>query len=170
MVRPGFIQAVLLNRAKVLLTTYPHNRSVPLDIQPSAYVVMGTMWDYSVACKAQIWAAKAQCEDISDVHDSITTMPIKKWIGTQYRVDRPQKAHKCSMANHDAFIPTQSNQVLTGVPPPLWVWGDAQKLAGAWCHIATTYVDYWEASNLDTTKICTGLVLISTLGCSYETG
>ena len=89
-------------------------------------------------------------------------------MGAHYRVDRPQRMAGHTLTRHRAFITTHADQLITGVSPPIWVWENQQKLLGAWCHVATTYVDYWEGFGPETTEVSTGLVLISTLGCSRE--
>ena len=43
-------------------------------------------------------------------------------------------------------------------------------MAGSWCHLATPYVDFWEDLSSNTIEVYTGLVQVSTLGCSRENG
>ena len=61
------------------------------------------------------------------------------------------------------FIPIEPDQVITCIAPPIWVWSDTTMTAGAWCIIATSYVDYWDDPGLHSLYIDTGLVLVSTL-------
>ena len=41
----------------------------------------------------------------------------------------------------DAFLPLASGQVVTTISRPLFVWADARCLTGAWCVLATTYIE-----------------------------
>ena len=92
-------------------------------------------------------------------------MPVNKWIGYHCQVGDPEyiQIDQVSRRENQAFILTTPGQVITCIAPPIRVWSDMAMTAGAWCIIATTYVDYWDDSGLHGAYIDTGLVLMSTL-------
>ena len=77
--------------------------------------------------------------------------------------------NQISRRTNQAFIQTAPDQVITCIAPPIWVWSDFATTAGAWCVIATTYVDYWNDPSLQDTSIDAGLVLMSTLRAHGDT-
>ena len=151
-----------------MLTTYPYHADIPLQAPSGEHAAHGTVWDYFTACTAQTWVATSQLEDIVEVHATMANVPINTWMGKHYVISNPKKMYHSWITNHEAFIDTHRDQVLTGVLPPLCIWTDQGKRTGAWAHIATTYIDYWETSGFSKETVHTGLVLTSTLGCSMQ--
>ena len=159
-------QAHLNSDDRIVLTTCPYNQKLSPQCSLPEAVQAGTVWDYAVMCRGQMWTAKATCEHISDVHQRVASMPTNRWVGKHYRIATRQNRPAGKFPGHKAFIPTYIGQTLTGISPPLWVWEDNGKLAGSWCHLATTYIGLCHESTLHTNEVYTGLVQISTLGCT----
>ena len=159
-------QALLHSDDYIVLTTHPHNEKLASQSILLEAIQVGTIWDYAVMCRGQTWVAKATCEHISDVHQKVASMPTNRWVGKHYKVTTRQNRPGLTIPGHKAFIPTHIGQVLTSISPPLWVWEDDRKLAGSWCHLATTYIGLCHESTLHTNEVYTGLVQISTLGCT----
>ena len=159
-------QAHLAGGDRIVLTTWPYNQELPPQCNLPGAVQAGTIWDYAVMCRNQMWTAEAMYEHISDVHQRVASMPTNRWVGKHYRIATQQDRPAGKFPGHKAFIPTHVGQTLTGISPPLWLWEDDEKLAGSWCHLATTYIGLCHESTLHTNEVSTGLVQIATLGCT----
>ena len=129
-----------------MLSTYPYYANIPLQAPSGEHAANGTVWDHFTACTAQTWVATSQWEHIVEVHATMANLPVSKWMGKHCVINNPQKMYHSWITNHEAFLDALRNQVLAGVSPPLWIWTDQRKRTGAWAHIATTYIDYWEVT------------------------
>ena len=125
----------------------------------------GTMWDYETSLRRQQWVATSEKEGIRYTHAKFQAMPVNKWIGHRCQVGNTGNIliEQISRRHSQVFIPTTPDQVITCIAPPIWVWSDAAMTAGAWCIVATSYVDYWDDPGLNGTYIGTGLVLMNAL-------
>ena len=131
----------------------------------STSVPTGTMWGYEAAYRRQAWTAYAEHEDIESTHQKAQAIRASMWIGFLFQVRNPQdiQIDQISIRKSQAFIKTVPDQIITCIAPPIWVWSDISCTAGAWCIVATTYVDYWNDPSFQGEQVDTGLVHMSTL-------
>ena len=140
-------------------------RNETLTIEVSKVQIIGTMWSYEAAYRREAWIAHAEHEDIEVTHEKARGIPVNKWIGFHCQIKDPEDIHivQVSSRKSQVFIRTRPDQIVTCIAPPIWVWSNTSCTAGAWCIIATTYVDYWDDPCLRGEHIHTGLIPMSTL-------
>ena len=65
------------------------------------------------------------------------------WYGGHYTVKDAGDSTVPSFTSacHTAFLPIAIGEVVTTISPPLFVWADVRRLTGAWCALATTYIE-----------------------------
>ena len=109
--------------------------------------------------------ARKEVKAIQQAHNKLVHLPVNRWVGQGATVEDPDNilVPHLGPKRHGAFIHTMPQQYIATIAPPLWVWADSQRLAGAWCILATTYLDYWEVYTLRNQLIHTGLVPLSTI-------
>ena len=158
-------QAVLQGDHQVLLTTIPMTENNWVRPDTFTSVMAGTMWGYEAAYRRQMWTAHAEHEDILSTHRKAQAIRVSMWIGFLLQVRNPKdiQIDQISIRKSQAFIKTVPDQIITCIAPPIWVWSDISCTAGAWCIIATTYVDYWDDPSFKGEQVHTGLVPMSTL-------
>ena len=90
---------------------------------------------------------------------------MSRWIGQGATIEEPYNVlvPQLGPARHEAFIHTTAQQYVTTIAPPLWVWADNRRLAGAWRFLATTYVDYWDGYVPHDQQVNTSLVPLNTI-------
>ena len=158
-------QAILQGDHQVLLTTFSMTRNEWVRLDTSINMLKGTMWGYEAAYRRQAWTAYAEHEDIVSTHQKAQAIRASMWIGFLFQVRNPQdiQIDQISIRKSQAFIKTVPDQIITCIAPPIWVWSDISCTAGAWCIVATTYVDYWNDPSFQGEHVDTGLVPMSTL-------
>ena len=64
---------------------------------------------------------------------------------------------------NQVFMITVPGQMVTCIAPPIWVWADQTRMAGAWCILATTYPEEMDINHDSQDMVAVGVVLVSTL-------
>ena len=90
-----------------------------------------------------------------------------RWMGEVCKIGDPEdiQIKRISHKDHDAFLHTKSDQAVTRIAPPVWIWMDHTRMAGAWCIIATTHIEMADCQVHKDIDAQTGHVLVSTLKC-----
>ena len=101
-------QAILLEKNRVLLTTYSQHRSEWPPPTNETQAPEGTMWDYSPKVLRQMWIAEARKVPADTVEQNITNMRPTKWLGKRCYVCDPESVHflKVSAVCRKAYLKT----------------------------------------------------------------
>ena len=158
-------QAVLLDKETVLLTTYMQKYNEWLQAGAQHHAPEGTMLGYWTAYRRQKWKATIMYTTAAKVHQCVQELQTTKWARTEQTVQDPPNIlmQKISAWSHTSFLQTKTGQVIRCIAPPVWVWATMDRLAGAWCIVATSYTEEMVMLTNPNDTTAVGLVPVSTL-------
>ena len=123
------------------------------------------IWDYPNMTKNQQWVARMGTTEAKQTQAWQWKVGTSVWVGQQYIVTDPGKASvkKSGTDHHRAYLQINTDDILTCLSPPVWVWSDRTRMAAEWCMVAATYTTNTAIYVPPTQLVHAGLVHFATV-------